>query len=230
MLICAVLFFIALLALGFKTKKLNLKSVLKGFVPFLLSLVATFIVGFFGWSILLKIYPHYTEILQGFTYNGHAYIGFFVSLSLALCWFLYSKFQKEETTANIFVAPLFLWLIINIVLAVYLKGAAYFILPYYCALVSFWILIKKETSSALMHLLLATPAIFMFSPLIQILPVGLGLETMVLSTVLTVLIFGLLLSFLSTFAYKKRASIGFMFTALCLFIFAHATSDFNDAP
>lgn len=142
--------------------------------------------------------------------------------------FLYSKFQKKETTANIFVAPLFLWLIINIVLAVYLKGAAYLILPYYCALVSFWILIKKETSSALMHLLLVTPAILMFSPLIQILPVGLGLETIVLSTVLTVLIFGLLLSFLSTFAYNKRASIGFMFTALCLFIFAHATSDFNE--
>ena len=142
--IFAILFFIALLVLGFKTKKLNLKSVLKGFVPFLLSLVTTFIVGFFGWSILLKIYPHYTEILHGFTYNGHAYIGFFVSLSLALCWFLYSKFQKEETTANIFVAPLFLWLIINILLAVYLKGAAYFILPFYCALVSFWILIKKS--------------------------------------------------------------------------------------
>ena len=226
--IFAILFFIALLVLGFKTKKLNLKSVLKGFVPFLLSLVATFIVGFFGWSILLKIYPHYTEILHGFTYNGHAYIGFFVSLSLALCWFLYSKFQKEETTANIFVAPLFLWLIINILLAVYLKGAAYFILPFYCALVSFWILIKKETSSALVHLLLATPAIFMFSPLIQTFPVGLGLETIVLSTVFTVLVFGLLLSFLSTFAHKKRASIVFMFTALCLFIFAHATSDFTE--
>ena len=226
--IFAILFFIALLVLGFKTKKLNLKSVLKGFVPFLLSLVATFIVGFFGWSILLKIYPHYTEILHGFTYNGHAYIGFFVSLSLALCWFLYSKFQKEETTANIFVAPLFLWLIINILLAVYLKGAAYFILPFYCALVSFWILIKKETSSALVHLLLATPAILIFSPLIQTFPVGLGLETIVLSTVFTVLVFGLLLSFLSTFAHKKRASIVFMFTALCLFIFAHATSDFTE--
>ena len=226
--IFAILFFIALLVLGFKTKKLNLKSVLKGFVPFLLSLVATFIVGFFGWSILLKIYPHYTEILHGFTYNGHAYIGFFVSLSLALCWFLYSKFQKEETTANIFVAPLFLWLIINILLAVYLKGAAYFILPFYCALVSFWILIKKETSSALVHLLLATPAILIFSPLIQTFPVGLGLETIVLSTVFTVLVFGLLLSFLSTFAHKKRASTVFMFTALCLFIFAHATSDFTE--
>jgi hypothetical protein len=226
--IFAILFFIALLVLGFKTKKLNLKSVLKGFVPFLLSLVATFIVGFFGWSILLKIYPHYLEILHGFTYNGHAYIGFFVSLSLALCWFLYSKFQKEETTANIFVAPLFLWLILNILLAVYLKGAAYFILPFYCALVSFWILIKKETSSALVHLLLATPAILIFSPLIQTFPVGLGLETIVLSTVFTVLVFGLLLSFLSTFAHKKRASIVFMFTALCLFIFAHATSDFTE--
>ena len=226
--IFAILFFIALLVLGFKTKKLNLKSVLKGFVPFLLSLVATFIVGFFGWSILLKIYPHYSEILHGFTYNGHAYIGFFVSLSLALCWFLYSKFQKEETTANIFVAPLFLWLIINILLAVYLKGAAYFILPFYCALVSFWILIKKETSSALVHLLLATPAILIFSPLIQTFPVGLGLETIVLSTVFTVLVFGLLLSFLSTFAHKKRASTVFMFTALCLFIFAHATSDFTE--
>lgn len=228
MLITAILLFISLLVIGFKTRKLNLKSVLKGFVPFLLSILVMFIVGFFGWSILLKIYPHYTEILQGFTYNGHAYIGFFVSLSLALCWFSYSKFQKEESTANIFVAPLFLWLIINILLAVYLKGAAYFILPFYCALVSFWILIKKESSSSFLHLILGTPAIFMFSPLVQTFPVGLGLRTIVISTVFTVLIFGLLLSFLSTFAYKKRASIVFMITALCLFVFAHATSDFNE--
>ena len=68
----------------------------------------------------------------------------------------------------------------------------------------------------------------MFSPLIQTFPVGLGLKTIVLSTVFTVLVFGLLLSFLSTFAHKKRASIGFIFTALCLFIFAHATSDFTE--
>ena len=141
---------------------------------------------------------------------------------------MYTKFQKEITTANLFVTPLLVWLLINILLAIYLKGAAYFILPFYCALISFGLLLKQKEVNPLIHLVLATPAVVLFSPLIQTFPVGLGLKTIVISTVFTVLLFGLLLSFLSGYTNKKRLAQSFVLLALIFFVQAHSTSDFNE--
>ena len=90
MVLIAALLFLVLLFVGFKNHTLQFKSILKGFVPFLVSILMAFFLGFYGWNTILKTYPHYSEILHGFTYNGHAYIGFFVSFSLAICWFFYS--------------------------------------------------------------------------------------------------------------------------------------------
>ena len=224
----AILLFIGILFFGFRSGKLKWRSILKGSVPFLSAVLGALFVGLYGWSSLLKLYPHYQEILHGFTYNGHAYIAFFVSLSLAIAWFMYARFQKEITAANLFVTPLLIWLLINIFLAIYLKGAAYFILPFYCALCSFWLLLKQEKTNPILHWVLAIPAVVLFSPLIQTFPVGLGLKTIVISTVFTVLLFGLLLSFLSGYTYKKHLAQGFLVLALVFFGLAHHTSDFNE--
>jgi len=224
----AVLLFGGLLFFGFRTKKLKPIYIVKGSIPFLFAVAGALFIGFYGWPTLLKIYPHYQEILHGFTYNGHTYIAFFVSLSLGITWYMYTKFQKEITTANLFVTPLLVWLLINILLAIYLKGAAYFILPFYCALISFALLLKQKEVNPLIHLVLATPAVVLFSPLIQTFPVGLGLKTIVISTVFTVLLFGLLLSFLSGYTYKKRLAQSFVLLALIFFVQAHSTSDFNE--
>ena len=224
----AVLLFGGLLFFGFRTKKLKPIYIVKGSIPFLFAVAGALFIGFYGWPTLLKIYPHYQEILHGFTYNGHTYIAFFVSFSLGITWYMYTKFQKEITTANLFVTPLLVWLLINILLAIYLKGAAYFILPFYCALISFGLLLKQKEVNPLIHLVLATPAVVIFSPLIQTFPVGLGLKTIVISTVFTVLLFGLLLSFLSGYAYKKRLAQSFVLLALIFFVQAHITSDFNE--
>jgi len=224
----AILLFIGILFFGFRNGKLKWRSILKGSVPFLSAVLGALFVGLYGWSSLLKLYPHYQEILHGFTYNGHAYIALFVSLSLAITWFMYARLQKEITAANLFVTPLLIWLLINIFLAIYLKGAAYFIFPFYCALCSFWLLLKQERTNPILHWVLAIPAVVLFSPLIQTFPVGLGLKTIVISTVFTVLLFGLLLSFLSGYTYKKHLAQGFLVLALVFFGLAHHTSDFNE--
>jgi len=224
----AILLFIGILFFGFRNGKLKWRSILKGSVPFLSAVLGALFVGLYGWSSLLKLYPHYQEILHGFTYNGHAYIALFVSLSLAITWFMYARLQKEITAANLFVTPLLIWLLINIFLAIYLKGAAYFIFPFYCALCSFWLLLKQERTNPILQWVLAIPAVVLFSPLIQTFPVGLGLKTIVISTVFTVLLFGLLLSFLSGYTYKKHLAQGFLVLALVFFGLAHHTSDFNE--
>ncbi|MDG1263686.1 MAG: M20/M25/M40 family metallo-hydrolase, partial [Flavobacteriaceae bacterium] len=85
----ASLLFVGLLFFGFKSGALNFKLILKGFVPYLLSLIFALLLGLYGWKLILKLYPHYQEIQHGFTYNGHAYIGFFVALTLAAIFYFF---------------------------------------------------------------------------------------------------------------------------------------------
>ena len=228
MTLLASLLFIGLLFFGFKSGALKFKLILKGFVPYVLSLIFALLLGLYGWKFILKLYPHYQEIQHGFTYNGHAYIGLFVALTLSATFFIFHKLSMGVNIVNQFVAPLFFWLIINILLAFYLKGAAYFILPFYCALLSFGLLIRDERTGPFLLLILASPAVFLFSPLIQTFPIGLGLKMIVVSTLFTVLLFGLLFSFLGSYDFKKFLSGGFLLLTFVLFFQTHLTSDFNE--
>src|SRR5690606_6843288 len=152
----------------------------------------------------------YLEIQQGFTYNGHWYIAFFVFLSLAITFAMYKKFIKKYSESSFYVAPIFFWLLINVAVFAILKGAAYFIIPVFFGLLSFFVMLRHDRPNLLAMALLAAPAIFFFAPLIQFFPVGLGLKMLVISCVFTVLLFGLLLPVFSF--YKMKG----LFSVLCL--------------
>ncbi|MEM7187929.1 MAG: M20/M25/M40 family metallo-hydrolase, partial [Bacteroidota bacterium] len=227
LLIVAFVIFIVLIFFGIKNNRLARKDVGKGFGALLLSLVISGLLGYGGWTLLLKAYPHYTELEHGFTYNGHTYIAFFVMLSLAICFGIYRRF-KITNVAGAYVAPLALWLIINTALALYLKGGAFFILPVYFGLIAFWVLIRQEKPNLLLMLLLGVPAIFIFSPLIQFFPVGLGLDMLVASCIFTVLLFGLLYNLIGFYRYKRLFSIVFLILAAAFFVSAHFDSDYTE--
>ena len=70
--------FLCLVFIGIGKRVLIGKEIIKGFLPLLGSLIAAGLVTLFGWRIMLKIYPQYNDLLNGFTYNGHAYIAAFV--------------------------------------------------------------------------------------------------------------------------------------------------------
>jgi len=228
LLLVATVLFGILIFYGFKKEKITGKGIAKGFVPFLLSLVACGLIGFFGWKLLLAIYPQYNEVQHGFKYNGHAYVAFFVFLSLSITLYLYRRFANREPVASVYVAPLIFWVLINVAVFVILKGAAYFIIPVFFGLLSLWILIKQEKPSLLLMVLLAAPALFFFSPLIQFFPVGLGSEMVVISCVFTVLLFGLLLPVFGFYSWKKLLSILCFLFAFGFFMEAHFTSDFSE--
>ena len=227
MIIIAAIIFIALCFHGFYKRKLNGKSIAIGFVPFLGSLIVSGIIGFFGWKLLLLIYPQYSEIQQGFTYNGHWYIAFFVSLSLAISFAAYKKFIDKRNETSLFVAPLFFWILLNMALAVILKGAAFFIIPVFFGLLSFFLMLRQEKPNLLVMAVLAIPALFIFVPLIQFFPVGLGLKMLVISCVFTVLLFGLLLSVFGFYRLKGMLSAIFLLLAVFFFVKAHSKSDFS---
>lgn len=228
MLIIAILVFLFLIYYGSYKRQLKGKSILIGFAALLIALAGSTLIGFYGWKLLLLLYPQYTEIQQGFTYNGYWYIAFFVALSLAITFAVYRKFSTKENRVSLYVAPLLLWLVINTLLAIYLKGGAFFIVPVFFGLLSFFVMLRQQRPNALAMALLAVPAIFIFAPLLQALPVGLGLKMLMVSCAFTVLLFTLLLP---VFAYYRAngllASIAIL-AAGFFFIKAHGQSDFSE--
>ncbi|MCK5676986.1 MAG: M28 family peptidase, partial [Flavobacteriaceae bacterium] len=214
MLILALIIFIILIFVGLKQRQLSVKEMFIGFIPFLSSLLLGGIIAFYGWKLILKIYPKYLDILHGFTYNGHFYISAFIALTIGISLWIYSKYFKKHKIENLFIAPIFIWLVINILVAIYLPGAGFFIVPVIISLIVLAILLlfdKNQPNKIILFSILAFPFLMIFTPLIQMFPVGLGLKMMVISTVLTVLLIGLLIPIFASYKNIKKVSQFFLF-------------------
>ncbi|WP_297692527.1 M28 family peptidase [uncultured Eudoraea sp.] len=216
----------ALLFYGFKMKRLNLKEIGIGFLPLLFVLAINGIVGWYGWSVLNWIYPHYNDILHGFTYNGHKYIIAFVLFSIGTCFLVYHRYRKISIP-SLLVAPLIIWLAICWGLASYLPGASYFILPIYALLGSLLISLQKEKSNPYFLVALTLPAIWLYAPFIQMFPTGLGLKMLVTSTVLTTLTFLLLYPVFGAYKHKNRIASLFFLLFLGFMVSGHLYSSHN---
>lgn len=226
----AVILFIILIIYGFRHKTLRLRDVLTGFLPMLIPLAINGLVGFYAWPLLKWMYPQYKDMLHGFTYNGHTYIAAFVLFSVAVCFGVYYKFRKIAV-ADLLVAPSVLWLLLCGVLALYLQGASFFVVPVFTLLAAWYVSIDQKHPSPFLMVFLALPAIWLYSPLIEGITVGLGLKMLVASTLLTTLTFFLLLPVIGF--YRNKKSLAY----ICLLLFfgcivsAHFNSGFdqNDA-
>jgi hypothetical protein len=225
---CLIVFF-ALLFVGFQKKKLTLSGVIKGFIPFKLSLFTSGLLAFFGWKLLLKIYPKYYDILQGFTYNGSYYIVFFVALSIAIFFWFYKRFFKKETTQDLLIAPLTFWILINGGIVFYLQGAGFFSIPVILTLIvlAVYIFSANTKNNTLFFTFLAIPILFIFSPFIAMFPVGLGLKMLVISSVFTILILGLLLPIFQSYRNNKNLGNLFLLIAGMAFISASINSSYS---
>ncbi len=228
LLIIAIILFIALIIYGKFNYRLNLKESLIGLGAFLLCIILAGGLTFGGWQLLTIIYPHYNEIQHGFTYNGYQYIIIFVLLSVAICFKIYARISKSENQANLLIGPLLIWLIICTLSALYLKGASYFIVTVFFGLISLFILIRQKRPNAFLMVLIVLPAIFLIAPFIASFPVALGLKILFVASILTVLLFGLLLPVFGF--YKRKKLIGNLMLLMCLvfLIGSHLKSDFTD--
>ena len=196
MLVIAIALFIILLFFGLSLGKISIKNSLKGFIPFLTSLILCGGLSFGLWKLLLIIHPQYQDILHGFTYNGYTYIIAFVFLNLWLLLKSYKHFSNEEKVTNLLIAPIFVWIIINTLISIYLKGVGFFIIPVYSALFILAISIfmdLEERSKRILFTVLTIPTIYIFAPLIKMFPVGLGLKNLFISGTIIALIFGLMI-------------------------------------
>lgn len=211
-----------------KVKRIiTFREIFRGFVPLLGSIIIAGLVTFLGWKLILEIYPQYSDLLNGFTYNGHAYIGAFATLSIAICFAFYHHFSEAKITMNHFVAPLLLWIIINAFLANSLTGAGFLIIPVYFGVLLFGIFVFTQHYSLGVNLLFSIPALAIVAPFIVMFPIGLGLKILFGSAVLTVLLFGLLLPIFGDFARKGVWTVVFFLVSISFFIYAGYHSDYE---
>ena len=227
MVVIALALFIFLLFLGRAKRILAFREIGRGFIPFLGSLIVTGLITFFGWKGLLAVYPQYNDLLNGFTYNGHAYIAAFVLLALAITLLFYNRFSAKKVTMNHYVAPLFIWIVINGALAFSLQGAGFLIIPIYFGLFLFAAFIITQKSRKILSLIFSIPALLIIAPFIQMFPIGLGLKVLFGSAILTVLTFGLLLPVFGAFAKKGIWSLVFFVLAIGFFAKAHSESGYE---
>ena len=215
--ILGVFAFLGITYYGVQKQKLTTPAMFAGFIPFLGALIVSVLVAVFGWKLIQIIHPQYKDILQGFTYNGHLYITAFVSIALAISLRIYKYYFTRYSAANLMVAPIFVWGIINLLIAIYLKGAAFFILPVYAALATLAMLLYSNHNKAtkiIISTLLALPTLIVFAPLIKMFPVGLGLKMLGISALFVVLIFGLMLPIFKK--YKNTINLSYLFLSIGL--------------
>ena len=134
LLIFAVIFFLVLVYLGLALNKLKLEGIYSGILPFIISLFVCISLTVLLWNFIVYLNPEYKDILHGFTYNGYYYIFGFIFLNLFCLLLIYKPFFNKNAGLDLIIFPLLFWIIINVLIGFFLKGAAYFIIPVYFVL------------------------------------------------------------------------------------------------
>ena len=230
LLFISILIFLLLIYFGIKLGKISFRSIIKGGIPFICSLLLCIFLSFGLWKLLLIIYPNYNDISHGFTYNGYEYISAFSFLNIWIFFKIYHSFFDKYSSINLIISPVFFWLIINCFIFIYLKGAAYFIIPVIFALLTLLILIfieNKNIFKFIFVLILSTPLIYIFSPHIRMFPVGLGLNNLFISSFFIVLILGLLIPVFASISHRKILVRVFGFCSLIFFVLASIESGYD---
>jgi hypothetical protein len=220
--------FVLFILIGIGKRLIVFTDVVKGAIPLFKSLILSGLLTFAGWKLLLLIYPQYADILHGFTYNGNDYIYAFIALTLAICFFSYSKYTKAGTEMNQLIVPLLIWIGLTIAMAYQLKGASFLIIPVFFAVLTLGFYVITQKNVWWLSLLFSIPTILIIAPFVQMFPVGLGLKIMFGSAILTVLAFVLMLPVFGTFGGKKLWGTLFLLVSFGFFINAHFNSNYAE--
>lgn len=228
MLMLALIIFGGLIFLGFSKRRLHKRDVLSGCVPFIGGAVGSAVFGYVIWGLISWIYPEYGEMLHRFTYNGHIYIFAFMFFSLGICFMLYARCFKPENTASLLVAPIAVWIFLCALIAVFIKGASFFIIPVFFALLALFVLITSRKPSLIVMAILCSPLLLIMSPFIKMFPVGLGLPKLYISCLLVALMFGFLVPVFGFFRHKKRWGTLMLFIGFAMLTYAHSKASFTE--
>ncbi len=227
--ILALVLLLAFLIIGVRQGKIKPLNVLYSFVVYLSLLIIVGLITWLFWKFMLLIHPHYSDILQGFTYNGYAYIGVVVFMSIGMWGICYQYLLMRKTAYESVSGPLIIWVLINLLIAGYLKGAGYFVVPLLFSLTGLILALLIKVGNSVKYWIVsvsALPALVMLSPLVQMFAVGLGLKILFGIAVLTILLLGFVIPAAYYFRLKWLGVLtGVLF--LLLLMRAEMTSGFD---
>lgn len=217
--------FVVLVFIGLGKRILDFSEIGKGFLRFFWVLLLAGGGSYLIWLLLQSIYP-FADILQGFPYNGHWYIGAIIFFAFAIAFLGYPNTTKPLSEFNYFIAPLFVWILLQFLLAAYLPGAAFFIWPVFGGLLILGYYVLTQQTKLGWNLLCSLPALLIYSPFIVVFPIGLGLKMLPVTAAFTALVFGLLLPVFLAFSHKTRWGIASGLAVIGCLLLAHAQAGY----
>ncbi len=228
MLFLGIILFALVAGYGVYRRRFNLKAILHGSFAYFLSLLGSAILVYLLWQFCLMIYTEYPEMEHGFTYNGYWYIAAAIFLTLTINFMVYHKFRIAGKQAEFFVFPLFFWLVLCLLTAFFLKGAAYFIIPAFFAILQLVLMLRYKKPDLILMFFLSLPALVILLPFITTFPVALGLKILYIAAILTTFLFTLFLPVFGYFTHKKALGLLSFLIFNILFITAHFKSSFTE--
>jgi hypothetical protein len=230
LLIFSIIFFLFIIYLGLAINKLSIQGILNGILALTISLFTCLSITIILWKTISYFNPDYADILHGFTYNGYYYITAFIFLNIFCLFSIYYRFFKNSSGLDLTIIPIGFWLIINVLISIYLKGAAYFIIPVNLVLFSILLIYFsnfKGNKKMLLWTFFSVPLIYIFAPQLKMFPVGLGLDNLFITSFFLVLIFVLLLPVFSNFAFKNQIKNLTLLIAIVFFALAFLNNDYD---
>jgi len=230
LLIFSIIFFLFIIYLGLAINKLSIQGILNGILALTISLFTCLSITIILWKTISYFNPDYADILHGFTYNGYYYITAFIFLNIFCLFSIYYRFFKNSSGLDLTIMPIGFWLIINVLISIYLKGAAYFIIPVNLVLFSIFLIYFsnfKGNKKMLLWTFFSVPLIYIFAPQLKMFPVGLGLDNLFITSFFLVLIFVLLLPVFSNFAFKNQIKNLTLLIAIVFFALAFLNNDYD---
>ena len=226
-LLCWIVFLIITIY-GIRHQKFRINEILIGLFISLFLLVTATIAGYCSWPILTWWYPWFNDMPNNLPYNAHDYIGIMSFFMVMVSFFCYYNVRKAAVQ-NLLIAPILLGLLGGTFLALKFKGSSFIALPIFGLLGGLFIILTQKRPHPWLQLLLALPSIFIIAPLIRYIPIGLGLDKLMASTLFTVVLLFTLIPYFAAFKFKLWLTI----VATLIFLFwgikGHlAGSDFTE--
>jgi hypothetical protein len=190
--------FVALLLVGRKRKRLNLRGTLFGTLVFSSAIIGVPLVATGLWSLVVAIHPEY-RLRPGDQFNTGWYRLAMTLFAIGHISLLYQWSRRKTSPINLWAGALLCWVLLAVITALLLPGASYlFVWPLLFAELGLAFLVFRrepayEEGQPVAVLLSVVPGIVLVVPMIQILYMAFNLEMVRIPILLIILLFGALL-------------------------------------
>lgn len=191
--------FAAVLALGFRRKRLTFRGLAAGFFLFVLDVLAAAGIVTLIWWLVSTLQLRAGRSLLDDLYQSKLYFAGFTLVAVAVTAALYNLYRRRVSTENLTAGALLCWLFLLAVTSVLMPGGSYLLmwpLLFGLAALAFLLVSGPEGRNPVTHFavlsLCAVPGIVLLVPMIYQVSVAMGLGLVWAVVVMVVLLCGLL--------------------------------------